>query len=93
MEPTYEYETHAQLCEYYGKRVVECNCYILILVRLLVQCSINERVTWHRNIRQCISEWRKRHVEERYRRLRVDIMLSWQLTGGLKYKIIQEMCV
>lgn len=82
MEPMYQ--TKDQLCEYYGKRVAR-NCYILILVRLLVQCR-GTGVTWHRNIGQCVSEWRKRNVEERERRLRVDSMLSWQFTEGLKYK-------
>jgi len=65
------YETKVQLCEYFGKGVA-CNCYILTLVRLLVQCLINEGIKQHRNVWQCISEWRKKHVEERGRRLRVD---------------------
>ena len=65
------YEIKVQLCEYYGKRVA-CNCYISILVRLLVQCFIKEGMKQHRNVWQCISKWRKRHVEERSRRLRVN---------------------
>lgn len=69
MEPTYE--TKVQLREYYGKGVA-CNCYSLILVRLLVQRLINEGIKQHRNVWHCISEWRKEHVEEKVRRLRVD---------------------